>query len=150
MNPTPTQDRSGARYRGLVILWGAQLVSQALFFLITRLAVDDRAGGDRTLLAVLAAVGLSTAGISFVLKPAMLARAAAQRRPDMVTTAYVLAFALCESCALFGLMARFVTGARESFYFFIPSALGLLLHFPRRRHLDDATGDAPQTFKTTF
>jgi F0F1-type ATP synthase membrane subunit c/vacuolar-type H+-ATPase subunit K len=103
-----------------------------------------------TLLLVLAAAGLSAVGLSFVLKPAMLARAAAQRRPDVVTTAYVLAFALCESCALFGLMGRFMTGAREAFYFFVPSALGMLLHFPRRRHLDDAAGDAAQTFKTTF
>jgi F0F1-type ATP synthase membrane subunit c/vacuolar-type H+-ATPase subunit K len=150
MNPTPTQAQSGARYRGLIIIWGAQIASQVLLFLLARLAVADREGGDQTLLLVLAAVGLSTASLSFVLKPTMLARAAQQRRPEMVTTAYILAFALCESCALFGLVARFATGARESFYFFIPSALGLLLHFPRRRHLYDSAGDAPQTFKTTF
>ncbi len=146
----PTTQRAGARFRGLVILWGAQLVSQALFFLVMRLAVSDRGGGDQTLLVALAVAGFSTVSVSFFLKPRLLARAAQLRRPDMVTSAYVVAFALCESCALMGVLARFMTGARASFYFFIPSALGLLLHFPRRRDIDDASGDGGRTFTTTL
>ncbi len=146
----PTTQRTGARFRGLVILWGAQLASQALLFLVMRLAVADSEGGDQTLLVALAVAGFSTVSVSFFAKPRLLARAAQLQRPDMVTSAYVLAFALCESCALMGVLARFITGARESFYFFIPSALGLLLHFPRRGDIDNASGGEGETFKTTL
>jgi hypothetical protein len=78
-----------------------------------------------------------TFGLSFVVKAKLLAQSAVQNRPDLATTAYVLAFALCEASALFGLVAHFTTGARASYYFFIPAALGFLLHFPRRQHFAD-------------
>lgn len=138
MNGRPAKPLGRARQRGLVLIWGAQLMSIALFFLITRIVeVPPREGDNQLLLLALGLTGLTAFGLSFVVKAKLLAQSAVQKRPDLATTAYVLAFALCESFALFGLVAYFVTGADESLYFFIPAVVGLLLHFPRGQHFDD-------------
>jgi F0F1-type ATP synthase membrane subunit c/vacuolar-type H+-ATPase subunit K len=153
MNQPPDKSLAGARYRGLLIIWGAQVFSLVLFFVIAQvISPTTSAGGTQPLLLALAATALTTFALSFIVKPRLLARAAAERRPDLVTTGYIIAFALCESCAIFGLVAHFTTGAREAYYFFVPAALGFLLHFPRRRHFDDADGNngAGQGFKSTF
>ena len=135
---TPAKSLGRARQRGLLLIWGAQLASVALFLLITRaVEVPAREGDNRLLLLSLGLTALAAFGLSFPVRAKLLAQSAVQRRPDLATTAYVLAFALCESCALFGVVAHFVTGAREALYFFIPAALGLLLHFPRRAHFAD-------------
>jgi F0F1-type ATP synthase membrane subunit c/vacuolar-type H+-ATPase subunit K len=150
MMERPTQQLAGARFRGLIIIWVAQLFSLLLFYALVRLApVQERAGDDRTLVLVLAAVALSAFAASLALKATLVARAVATRRPDAVMSGYVVAFALCEACAICGLVAHFTTGARESVYFFAPAALGFLLHFPRRRHFEESAGDAGQGFGAT-
>jgi F0F1-type ATP synthase membrane subunit c/vacuolar-type H+-ATPase subunit K len=151
MNQPSNKSLAGARYRGLMIIWGGQVFTLMLFFGLTQMvhpATD--AGGSQPLLLALAASALVTFGLSFVVKPRLLARAARERRPDLVTTGYIIAFALCEACAIFGLVAHFTTGAREALYFFIPAVLGFLLHFPRRRHFDIGDDNASQDFKSTF
>ena len=139
VNGRPAKPLGEARRRGLVIIWGAQLMSLALFLLVTRLVeIPAREGEDNSvLLLVLGLMAATAFGLSFPVRGKLLAQSAVQLRPDLATTAYVVAFALCESCAIFGLVAYFVTGAAESLYFFIPAALGLLLHFPRREHFTD-------------
>lgn len=139
MNGTPAKPLGRARQRGLLLIWAVQLISVASFLLFTRLVeMQPGEGGDgRTLLAVLGLLALAAFGVSFPVRAKLLAQSAVQNRPDLATTAYVLAFALCEACAVFGVIAHFATGARESLYFFIPAALGLLLHFPRRAHFAD-------------
>jgi F0F1-type ATP synthase membrane subunit c/vacuolar-type H+-ATPase subunit K len=151
MNQPPDKSLAGARYRGLIVIWGAQLFSLVLFFTLTQVVrPSDSAGGTQPLLLALGATALAAFVLSFVVKPRLLARAARERRPDLVTTGYIIAFALCESCAIFGLVAHFTTGAREALYFFIPAVLGFLLHFPRRRHLEEVDGGMGQGFKSTF
>jgi len=121
-----------------MLIWGAQLMSLVIFLLITRLVeVPPRDGDNSVLLLALGLTALMAFGLSFPVRSKLLAQSAVQNRPDLATTAYVLAFALCESCALFGLVFHFVTGARASLYFFIPAVVGLLLHFPRREHFAD-------------
>jgi hypothetical protein len=138
MNGRPARSLGRARRRGLLIIWGAQLMSLALFLLLTRLVeVAPRDGDNQILLLALGLMAVTTFGLSFAVRAKLLAQSAVQNRPDLATTAYVAAFALCESCALFGLVAYFVTGAAESLYFFVPAALGLLLHFPRGEHFTD-------------
>lgn len=130
-----------SRHRGVLIIWGAQLMALVMFFALTRIVPRefDADADNRALLLGLAAASLSAFGLSFVLKAKLISQSAAQQRPDLATSAYIIAFALCESAALFGLVAHFVTGARESLYFFAPAALGLALHFPRRMHFEEPT-----------
>jgi hypothetical protein len=132
-----------------VIIWGVQVFSLALLFAVTQIIKPATPGEpNQSLLLVFAALALSTFSFSFVLKAQFISRAAAQRRPDLVTTGYILAYALCEACAVLGIAARFATGAREAIYFFVAALVGFLLHFPRRRHIDDASGVQGQSFTT--
>ena len=142
MNGRPVKPLGESRYRGALVIWGAQVMALVMFFALTRIVgreADADAADNRVLLLVLAAAALMAFALSFVLKAKLISQAAAQGRPDLATSAYVLAFALCEAAALFGLVAHFVTGAPESLYFFIPAALGLALHFPRRMNFEDPT-----------
>ena len=141
-----------ARYRGLLLIWTMQLVSLAVLFALTRLvAVQPSAtgGGDLTrwLLGLVAGMALA---LSFVIKFRLLRRAVAEQRPDYVTTAYVLAYALCEAPALVALVEYLVSGV-PNYLLFMLAAVGLLLHFPRRSYLYAASaGGAAQEVKSTL
>ena len=142
-----------ARYRGLLLIWVMQLGSLAIFFALTRLvAVSPRAtggGGDftRWLFGLLAGMALA---LSFVIKFRLLRRAVAEQRPDYVTTAHVLAYALCEAPALLALVEYLVSGV-PNYLLFMLAAVGLLLHFPRRSYLYAASaGGAAQEVKSTL
>ena len=58
---------------------------------------------------------------------------------DLVQSAYVLSFALCETSALFGLADHFTTGSGYHYVAFAIAGLGLLLHFPLRQNLVNAS-----------
>jgi hypothetical protein len=81
----PAQAREGARFRGLVIIWGGQVFSLALLFTMMQ-----------------------------IIKPAT---------PGEPNQSLLLVFA---------------------------ALVGFLLHFPRRRHIDNASGDQGQSFTTTL
>ncbi len=143
MNPTPRQATAGARQRGLLIIWCAQFTALGLFFALTRLVdVPVRAGNDnlRWLFGVL---GGATFALSFMLKRILMQRAVEQQRPDYVSTAYVLAFALCEAAAIFALVNYFISGV-PLYLLFILAAVGLLFHFPRRAHFEAVPADGAQ------
>ena len=141
MNGTPAHASPESRRRVVLIIWGAILMGVVMFFALTRIVGRefDPGADNSVLLLALGAASLSAFGLSFVLKAKMISQSAAQRRPELATSAYIIAFALCESAAIFGLVAHFATGARESLYFFAPAALGLVLHFPRRMHFEEPT-----------
>lgn len=127
------------RYRVLLIIWAAMLMNIGLFALVSYFAqpgaLADDGGNNFTLLLVLTLMGLTTVALSFILKKALLARAESGQKLDSVQVAYVVAFALCESAAIFGMVALFATGEFSSYIMFIIAAVGILLHMPRRDHL---------------
>ena len=63
----------------------------------------------------------------------------ATQRLDLVQSAYVLSFVLCESSALLGLVDHFTTGSRYSYFAFVIAGIGLLLHFPQKQNLVNAS-----------
>jgi cation transport ATPase len=147
----PSKSLADSRFRGLVLIWGVQLFSLALLFTVMQIVRPSlEIEFNQTLLFTFAALALATFSASFVLKSQFVSRATTERRPDLVTTGYILAYALCEACAVLGIVARFATGAREAIYFFVAALVGFLLHFPRRRHIQDATVEQGQTFTTTL
>ncbi|HEV3486976.1 MAG TPA: hypothetical protein VG106_16305, partial [Vicinamibacterales bacterium] len=63
-----------ARHRGLLIIWGAQLMSVALFLAITRIVeVPPREGDNQVLLLALGLTGLTAFGLSFAVRAKLLA-----------------------------------------------------------------------------
>lgn len=142
MNETPGATDIDARFRVLQTIWIAFLGSIAAYALVayfTRGLGDSTAGNNPTLLLVFLALGISNIGFSFLLKNKFLAQAANEQRPGAVQTAYILALAICEGAAIFGLLGVFLTGATYSYLLFLVAATGMLLHMPRRDHLLAAT-----------
>ena len=140
-DPQSAQARVEARYRVMIILWGAFLMSLGVYALVAYVVPPMETGGgdDSPLFWIFAALGVSTVAISFVLKSKLLAQAADKQRPDLVQSGLVIALALCETAAIFGLLSYFITRERYSYLLFIVAALGMLLHMPRREHLHAAS-----------
>ena len=72
---------------------------------------------------------------SFLVKQRLLSRAVGEQRPELVTNAYVVGFALSEAAGVLGLASAFVAGGGFFYILFLVAAVGLLLHFPRRDDL---------------
>lgn len=123
----------------MIILWAAIFLSIAtyLVFIWMRPVAPDP---ENTKLALIL-VSMSTVpvALSFFVKDTLLGKAAEKQKPEQVQTAYIIAFALSESAVLIGLLTYLVTGSRYYIVAMGIGALGILLHFPRKRHLLDAT-----------
>ena len=133
------QDEVANRYRILMIIWAAFLMSVGVYVVVgyfARPEVPAEDGESNTVfLMVSILLGISLIAVSFILKNKFLTQAADRQRLDSVQIAYVLAFALCEAAATFGFVALFVTGEFYSYILFIIAAIGIALHMPRRDHL---------------
>jgi hypothetical protein len=137
MNESPVRVTAEARRRGLLLIWGAQLMSLAvLFFLTYVVRPESSADGNHALAWTLGAIGFMTFIASFLVKRKLLAQAAEKRRADLGTTAYVLAFAMCELTAILGFVAYIITGLSYALHSFVIAAAGMILHFPARGALD--------------
>ena len=139
MTPTETEQPDlDARYRTLLILWFAICMSVLMFMVVIYLSPVVVAE-NRTLTLALNSLGLLPVALSFLLKQRALAKSVATQRLDLVQSAYVLSFALCESSALLGLVDHFTTGSRYSYFAFVIAGIGLLLHFPQKQNLVNAS-----------
>ena len=134
----PDQPTIEMRYRTLFILWFAMCMSVLMFLVLVQFT-PARVEGDLRLSLILNSIGIVPVGLSFLLKQRILQQAADRQRIDLVQTGYVLAFALCEVASLLGMMDHFVNGSRYYYVGFIFAGAGLLLHFPRKQHLLDAS-----------
>lgn len=138
MSESSTQRPIEARRRGLLLIWGAQLFSLLLLFSLTYVVRPEAStDGNHTLAWALGTIGFTTFLVSFLFKRKLLARAAAERRMDLGTTAYVVAFAMCEMTGLLGFVAYIITGLSYALHSFIIAAGGMLLHFPARGALEE-------------
>jgi hypothetical protein len=139
----------GVRYRTLFTLWFAICMSVLLFLVLVQFtpvkinvqhsACPDCLPFGARLSLVLNSLAIVPLGISFLIKQRLLAQAIALQKIDMVQSAYVVAFALCEASALLGLLDHFINGSPLYYVGFIFAGLGMLLHFPRKQHLLDAS-----------
>ena len=137
MNESRIEASAAGRRRGLLIIWGAQLSTLLLLFFLTYVVRPEASrDGNHTLAWALGASGFMTFLASFLAKRKLLARALAERRLDIGTSAYIVAFALCEMTAILGFVAYIITGLSYALHSFIIAAGGILLHFPVRGVLD--------------
>jgi len=133
MTPNGTdQPDLDARYRTLLILWFAIWMSVLLFLVLIYMS-PVVAAENRNLTLALNSVGLVPVALSFLLKQRMLTKSVEMQRLDLVQSGYVL------SLALFGLMNHFLTGTKYYYFAFIIAGLGLILHFPQKQNLVNAS-----------
>lgn len=142
MQPTEAREVSPEkRHLTLMIIWGSFFFNVLLFFLLASFVGPDRESlsYNRLLTVGLTALGTFTAFVSIFFRRKMLDRATAQGRPQSVSGAYIVAFALCEVAALCGLLLRMMTNDPYYSFLFIISVVGLLLNMPRRSDVIDAS-----------
>jgi NADH:ubiquinone oxidoreductase subunit 2 (subunit N) len=137
------QEKIELRIRTIRILWSALFISVGLYYAVTFFVPRSENEPNATLFLMLLAVSVTTALASFIIKNNFLTRAERQQQVQLVQQGYILTFALSELPALLGLVDYFATGNEYYYALFIISALGMLLHFPRREHVLNATYKHP-------
>jgi hypothetical protein len=128
-----------ARYQTLLILWFSICMSLVMFMVLIYLVATNPAG-SASLGLILESATVVPFALSFLVKQHFLGKAISEQKIDFVQPGYVAAFALCEASALLGLLDRFVNGSKYFFVGFVLAGLGMLSHFPRRKHLVAALG----------
>jgi NADH:ubiquinone oxidoreductase subunit 2 (subunit N) len=132
------------RYRTMLVLWFALLMSQTMYFLfslfVTHNISNEPNNATRApLIIALTAVSTLFVIVSFPVKNKLLERSVEKQDLTLVQKAMVVAIAMCEVSALLGLLEHFVVGNREYYLLFLLAAGGMVLHFPRRIQLEAAT-----------
>ena len=131
LNPQEVEAKVEARFRVFFILWAAILVSVGL--LTTLAAVWGSKGtANPTLSYALLGVGVMMVAASLLLKPKLVQQAIDKNDIAALQTAHILALALSESAALFGLVDRLATASKTSWFLFAISAVGILMNFPSK------------------
>jgi F0F1-type ATP synthase membrane subunit c/vacuolar-type H+-ATPase subunit K len=134
LNPQEIEARVEARFRVFLILWGAILVSVG--FLMTLGVVLVSKGTPNPILSfALVGIGLTMVAVSFVLKQNLVRQAIARNDAGALQVAHILALALCESAALFGLVDRFITTSMTSWFLFAISVAGISMNFPSKEQI---------------
>ena len=139
-SPNDLQVKIEERLRTMRILWLALLMGIGAYFVFTRLTHrPDNLELNSTLAVAVVALSLFAIQLSFIIKRKFLTQAVEQQNPALVQQGYIAACAINEASALFGLVEFYVT---TNPYYFVPmliGAFGVLLHFPQRRHVIDAS-----------
>jgi len=145
MQPEEARTQLEARYRTMLILWAALLVSVGLYFALSVFVAkpDSEDPPSRTLTFALTAIGVLLVMVSFAVKQKFLTQAEQNQAPSLVQTGLIIALAFCEAAALLGLLDFFTTGNRYYFVTFVVALVGMLLHFPRRNQLAAASYRQP-------
>src|SRR5882672_12842042 len=127
-----------SQYRVMLILWMAFL-STIFIYLFLSFVLPRHDEPANRLLLIFNVMSPLLVATSFVVKRKFLSRSVETQDVRLVSTAFVVAAALCEAGALMGLLDLLVAHDRYYFVLIAFSLLGLLLHFPRRSHLEAAS-----------
>lgn len=127
------------RMRTLRILWLGLFLSVGMYYVFTLFAErsPDRRPNN-TMTITLLGIAVSMVMVSFLVKSKLLSRAIDQQQLQLVQPAYVVTWALCEVPALLGMLDFFTIADPNYYVLMIIAAVGLLLHFPRREHVESA------------
>jgi hypothetical protein len=124
------------KQRTLLILWFVMLGNVGLLYLLTAMLWDPALEKPTaTLSVVLAIIGTLEVIISVPVKQKLLRQSVAQQDPGLAFRAHVVSWAICESCALLGVLDSFASQNRYYFVLFVFAAIGMLINFPRSEHL---------------
>jgi hypothetical protein len=138
--------RVDARLRVLRILWFALVMSVVLFFVLTLLMGRfQNPQPNATLSLALLAAGILAVVASIVIKSKSFNRAIEQQSAGVLQQGFIMALALCEVAAQFGLLDHFITKNPYSYANFVIAVCGQLYHFPRRQQVLDVSYRLPQT-----
>ncbi len=134
INPQEAESKVAARYRVILILWIAMLVSLGVL-LVLALVLPGSGRANQMLSFSLLGIGLVAVIVSVLVKQSLLRQSIEKQQLAPLLNAYVISFALCEAAGIFGLLDHFVTGSHYYCIAFAVAAVGMLLHFPKKDHV---------------
>lgn len=141
------------QYRTLLIIWGALLMSHVLFGFFVYMVKPEVIehpfsqpiiGDNPIVLAVAAILSLNSLVVAVIRRSRYVKQAVTDQQPELVQTGLIVALALSESVSLWGVFLAFAFDYPYFFIFILVGFLSSLLHFPRRKDLEDAS------FKSTL
>jgi Na+/melibiose symporter-like transporter len=128
-----------SQYRTMLILWAGFLFTIVIYLFLSFVLSRHEQPANRALTIIFNATSAFLVALSFVAKRKFLSRSVEAQDVRLVNTALISAAALCEAAALLALLDFVVAQDRYYFVLIAFSFLGLLLHFPRRSHLEAAS-----------
>jgi hypothetical protein len=136
------------RQQTMMVFWFTLLMSVVMLFIVATLAAPENLGNAASATSPLVMLALTALGVllvivSFVVKGQLLRKSVEKQDLALVQQGLIIACALCEACALFGVVERFVFGGRGYYALFLIAIIGELLHFPRREQLLAACPEIP-------
>jgi F0F1-type ATP synthase membrane subunit c/vacuolar-type H+-ATPase subunit K len=136
------------KYRTLAVLWLILLFSQILFIVVIYSAKSElftvQSGqpllGESPPIVIGAAfLAITNFAISFIMRKKAIERGIVEQKPEYVQTALILGSAFCEAISIIGLVLAIAFGYQYFYLWLIVGFVGIFLHFPRRKHLYDAS-----------
>jgi F0F1-type ATP synthase membrane subunit c/vacuolar-type H+-ATPase subunit K len=123
-----------------MIIWGAILMNVLIIFVLADFIGPERSRLPKNpqLLIALTAIGTSLMAASYFFQQKMMARAVQQQRAESMSSAYIVAFAMCEVAALCGMLVRLLTNERSYYFLFVIAVIGLIVNAPRRADITNA------------
>jgi F0F1-type ATP synthase membrane subunit c/vacuolar-type H+-ATPase subunit K len=140
MQPLESKDaeiKTKGLYRTLLIIWFAFLLSIGVIALLSLTVLKPVATerNNSVLGFALGALGGFLFVLSLVIKNKVLARAIEQQSAARAQQAYIIAFALCETVALIGLIFHLLNNSMIQLVFFFIAIFGIVINMPRRSPL---------------
>lgn len=136
------------QYQILALVWFVLLFAQAMFFVVIYFSKPELfnfdfsqplLGENPIMPPVFAILAITNFIISFVMTKRCNEQAIATQNTKYVQTGLVIGCAFCESISLLGMVLAFAFSYQYFFLWFILGIVGIILHFPKRRHLIDAS-----------
>ncbi|NNE98584.1 MAG: hypothetical protein HKN25_06155 [Pyrinomonadaceae bacterium] len=140
-------------HKNLLVLWLAMFSAQFMFLLVIYFVEPKLFEFDLSkplldqnslIIIIFAVFAVINIAASFILRKKFLNEAVEKQNIFLVQTALVVGCALCEAVTLFGFMLAFVAEYQYFFLWMILGALGMLFHFPLKKHLINANFQKPE------
>jgi hypothetical protein len=133
------QARLDLQYRTLLVLWVGFLMMFVIYYFLP-FAIGPRPEPENRVMTIaLNVLSPLLVVISFLVRRKFLSRSVATQDTRLVTTGFIVAAAFCEAGALLGLMDFLAAQDRYYFVLIFFALLGLVLHFPKRSHIEAAS-----------
>ena len=135
-------------YKTLVIIWFALFVSQILFLVVVFFAKPEIfrfdflkpfLGKNAVLVIAFAFLAITNLAVSFVMKRRSFQQAVEKQQIAYVQAGLIIAYAFCEAISLLGMVLAFAFSYQYFFVWFALGIIGIILHFPRRSDVIDAS-----------
>lgn len=143
MRPMKQQANLEKLYRTMVILWFALFGSIVMFLFLAVLIAPETERPNTVMTIAFMTIGALAVIASYIVKQRFLEQAVEKQNVTLIQTGTIIAAALSEVAAMFGLMDRLITGSNFFYVFFIIAVIGSVLNFPRRDHLLAASYKKP-------